>query len=102
MAQKKIGRQLLDTFDKITALIEVTDDPARLKKLETQSSRLKKEIGRLIDANLDSSDADYKAATNALQDASDQIQDAIKKIDTVVAAIEALAKALDLVAELAA
>ena len=102
MAQKKLGRQLLDTLDDLTLLIEATHDEQRIKELDEQSSRLVKEIGRLVDAKLDSASAEYKAATRGLHDASVTIQNAIKGIDSIVAAVAAVAEALDLVAELAA
>jgi len=100
-SDKKLGRQLLETLDSLTALIEVTHDPERLKELNQQSTKLSKQIGQLVEARLDSASAEYLEATRGLVAASAAIRQAMKGIDSVVNAIAAVSQAIDLVAEVA-
>ena len=103
MVKKKgLGQQLLDTMENVIKLMETTTDPIRLKELDALRKRISNEAGRLIDAQLDASTAEYKEATAGLKQASAAIRDAIRGLEAVKKAIEMAAQALDLVAELAA
>jgi hypothetical protein len=98
--QKGLGQQLLDTMEDVIALMEDTNDIDRLKELNALRKEISRKAGELIEANLDSSTAEYKAATANLKNASNDIKKAIKGLESVKNAIASTAKALDLVAGL--
>lgn len=62
------GQQLLDTVENIIELMEHTQDPDWLKELNNKRIALSNEARRLIDARLDTSSAEDRAATSALED----------------------------------
>ena len=97
-----LGQQLLDAMENVVELMEATTDPDRLKELDAVRKRMSKEAGRLIEAQLDQSTAQYKAATAGLKQASDAIRDAIRGLEAIKKAIEVAAEAMDLVAKVAA
>lgn len=98
--QKGLGQQLLDTMEEVITLMEHTKDLDRLKELSALRKALSKQAGQLIEAHLDSSSAEYKAATAGLQKASDKVRRAIKGLGSIKNAIKAGAQALDLVGKL--
>jgi hypothetical protein len=73
-----------------------------LKELDAVRKRMSKEAGRFIEAQLDQSTVQYKAATAGLKQASDAIRDAIRGLEAIKKAIEVAAEAMDLVAKVAA
>jgi hypothetical protein len=89
-------------MENVIELMEATNDPDRLEELDAVRKRMSKQAGRLIEAELDKSTDQYKAATAGLQDASRAIRDAIRGLEAVKKAIEVAAEALDLVAKVAA
>jgi hypothetical protein len=97
-----LGQPLLDTVENIIELMRHTQDPDRLKELNSKRIALSTEAGRLIDENLDKSSAEYRAATSALEEASDTLRAAIKGLESVKNAILMAAKAAELVGKVAA
>ncbi|TKB71703.1 MAG: hypothetical protein E8D46_16355 [Nitrospira sp.] len=95
--QRGLGQLLLDTVENIIELMRHTQDPDRLKELNSKRIALSKEAGRLIDATLDASSAEYRSATFALEEAAGTIRGAIKGLEAVKDAILKAAKALELI-----
>lgn len=101
-AEVLLGRQLLATLTDVDDLIESTHNKNRLKELSDTRNKLVKQIGILVDTNLNSASPAYQAATQGLQAASAMIQAALKGMESTAKAITMLAKAADLVAKVAA
>jgi hypothetical protein len=97
--EKKLGRTMLEALDGLTRLIpEATEE--ELPRLRASRRALLRELGRLVDVNLDAADAHYQAATAALELASATVELALQRMATVAEAIVITGQALELVATL--
>ncbi len=88
---------MLATLNDITSLMGATQDPDRLNQLIGQRATLLKQLGELVDKNLNQESDDYQAAVRGLQAASAQIQNAIKGLSAISNAISIIASALSLI-----
>jgi hypothetical protein len=104
MSDKKsrgVGQQLLDAAEQVLELQKVTTDPDKRRELSAVRKKLSAEAGRLIDAALDTSTAEYAAVADGLEKACELVDKGIDDVNCVQDAIKALAKAADMVSKIA-
>jgi hypothetical protein len=99
MAEKRLGRLLLDTLKGVDALIPAAQ-AADVERLRLERARLIDTIARLVDENLEHADPQYQAVAAALESASTAIERALANLAAVAQAIVRVGQAVELAASL--
>jgi hypothetical protein len=100
--EKKLGTNALETLGKIVVLMDATNDPQELDRLEALRVKLTKQIATLVEITVDAASKEYQDAQNGLTAASQAIDKAIAGLETIAKVINTVAQGVELVSKLAA
>ncbi len=96
----KLGNNLSKTLQGLTDLLITMDEGPEKEKVRNEHKELSRQIGKLIDKNIDTKIKEYKEAIEAVNNANKSIKEAKGNIDRVAKVIDDVATVISAIAKL--